>query len=95
MSSAAAPRTPHARAVRASASAAVLATVFGAAVLTVDAGRGALLVLASCLATFAVPWTIRVWGGRSPDADALFVRVLVSLSGFLLPMVVFPAQFGP
>lgn len=87
--------TAHTRAVRASTGAAVLAGGFGAAVLAVADGRGAGLVLASCLATFAVPLAIRVWGGRAPDADALFVRVLVSLSGYLLPMAVFQAQFGP
>jgi hypothetical protein len=95
MSSAAATRPPYSRAVRASTVAAALAAVFGMAVLTAAAGRGAVLVLASCLATFAVPLAIRVRGGRAPDADAYFVRVLVSVSGYLLPMAVFQAQFGP
>ncbi|MBW0117576.1 hypothetical protein [Pseudonocardia abyssalis] len=87
----------HARAVQASSAGAVLAAAFGVTVLAAADGsaRGAVLVLASCLATFAVPVAVRVWGGRAPDADALFVRVLVSVSGYLLPMAVFQAQFGP
>jgi hypothetical protein len=88
-------RIPHRRAVRAGTAVATSAAVFGVAVLAVAADRGAVLVLASCLATFAVPLAIRVWGGRAPDADAYFVRVLVSVSGYLLPMAVFQAQFGP
>jgi hypothetical protein len=82
-------------AVRASTAVSVLAVAFGAAVVTVAAGRAAALVLACCVATLAVPLSIRSWGGRAPDADARFVRVLVSLSGYLLPMAAFQAGFGP
>jgi hypothetical protein len=86
----------HTTAVRATSVATLLAAAFGVAVLAAADGsaRAAALVLASCLATSAVPVAVRVWGGRAPDADALFVRVLVSVSGYLLPMAVFQAQFG-
>jgi hypothetical protein len=89
------PAAVRAAAVR-TAVASVLAVGFGLAVV-VEAGdtRSALLVLAGCLATLAVPVAIRVWGGRAADADALFVRVLVALSAYLLPMALFQALFGP
>ena len=88
--------SPAPAAVRGTAAASTLAVVFGL-VVAASAGdtRSALLVLAGCVATLVVPVAIRVWGGRAPDADALFVRVLVALSLYLLPMALFQSRFGP
>lgn len=82
------------RAVYATAGLSVAAGLFGLLVVGLADGRATWIVLASCVATFLAPVAIRVWGGRAPDEDARFVRVLASLSVYLLPMAVFQAYFA-
>ena len=84
------------RTVRVTTAGTLLAVAVGlVVVVAADGGaRAALAVLASCAATAAVPLAVRFWAGRAPDADARFVRVLVSLALYLLPMAVVQSLFA-
>ncbi len=93
MRSAAASPAPV-RAVHVTTGVSLAAGCFGLLVVGLADGRATWFVLASCVATFLAPVVIRVWGGRAPDDDARFVRVLLSLSVYLLPMAVFQAHFA-
>jgi hypothetical protein len=83
-----------ARAVHVTTGISVLAGCFGLLVVGLADGWATWFVLASCVGTFLAPVAIRLWGGRAPDDDALFVRILMSLSIYLVPMAVFQAHFA-